>query len=111
MVKRIDMRYIYKCLILCSLFFFSVSVFSQVLITEDFDEGTSFPSGWSSPTLPAFSITSSQSCSGNSARGPLNVNSVSPELVFMSQDATGSDIDITLDYKILENGSFDATDE
>lgn len=111
MVKRIDMRYIYKCLILCSLFFFSVSVFSQVLITEDFDGGTSFPSGWSSPTLPAFSITSSQSCSGNSARGPLNVNSVSPELVFMSQDATGSDIDITLDYKILENGSFDATDE
>lgn len=105
------MGYIYKYLIFCILFLCSISAFSQVIIHEDFDQGTSFPNGWSSPSLPSFVITASNSCEGNSVRGPLNQNSIAPEFGFSSQVATGSDIVVKFDYKILEEASGDATDE
>lgn len=78
-----------------------MSVISQVFVVEDFNAGTSFPDGWTSPTLPSFNITSTNACYGNSARGPLNQSSANPELVFMSQEASGNDINISFEYKIL----------
>lgn len=100
------MKYFYKYLTLCILVFFGATGYGQVLITEDFDAGTSFPQGWMSPTLPAFTITSSQACSGNSARGPLNPNSIVPELAYMNEEgATGEDIIVSFDYKILQNAT------
>src|SRR5690625_4987478 len=57
-----------------------------------------------SPTLPAFTITSSQACDGNSVRGPLSSNSIAPELAYMNEEeATGEDIIVSFDYKILQN--------
>lgn len=97
------MKYFYKYLTLCIIIFFGATGYAQVLINEDFDAGTSFPQGWMSPTLPAFTITSSNSCDGNSVRGPLNTNSIAPELAYMSQIATGEDIEVSFDYKILQN--------
>src|SRR5690625_4708896 len=98
------MKYFYKYLTLCILVFFGATGYGQVLITEDFDAGTSFPQGWMSPTLPAFTVTSSNSCSGNSVRGPLNSNSLAPELAYMNEEeATGEDIIVSFDYKILQN--------
>lgn len=93
------------------LFLLSVTGYAQVLISEDFDSSNGFPSGWSSPTLPAFTITPSNSCDGNSARGPLSTNSIAPELVYMSQVATGDDIIVSFDYKILQASNNNATDE
>src|SRR5690554_984591 len=97
------MKYFYKYLTLCIIVFFGATGYAQVLINEDFNAGTSFPQGWLSPTLPAFTITSSNACDGNSARGPLSQNSIAPELAYISQIATGEDIVISFDYKILEN--------
>src|SRR5690554_5832249 len=97
------MKYFYKYLTLCIIVFFGATGYAQVLINEDFNAGTSFPQGWLSPTLPAFTITSSNACDGNSARGPLSQNSIAPELAYISQIATGEDIEISFDYKILEN--------
>src|SRR5690554_76915 len=105
------MKNIYKYLICSMLFLLSVTGYAQVLISEDFDSSNGFPSGWSSPTLPAFTITPSNSCDGNSARGPLSTNSIAPELVYMSQVATGDDIIVSFDYKILQASNNNATDE
>lgn len=96
------MRKLYKYLILSVLLFAGFEGYSQVLILEDFNDGTAFPEGWSSPTLPAFVISSATACDGNSARGPLNSTSTAPELVFMSDLATGEDIIVSFDYKILQ---------
>src|SRR5690625_7935593 len=98
------MKYFYKYLTLCILVFFGATGYGQVLITEDFDAGTSFPQGWMSPTLPAFTVTSSNSCSGHSVRGPLIYNSLAPEVAYVCEgDATGGDIIVFFDYKILQN--------
>lgn len=105
------MKNIYKYLICCMLFLFSITGYAQVLISDDFDSSNSFPAGWSSPTLPAFIVTSSNSCDGNSVRGPLNTNSVGPQLVYMSQVATGDDIIVSFDYKILQESNSNPTDE
>lgn len=105
------MKNIYKYLICSILLLFSMTGYAQVLITEDFDSSNGFPAGWSSPTLPAFIVTSSNSCDGNSVRGPLNTNSVGPELVYMSQVATGDDIIVSFDYKILQESNSNPTDE
>src|SRR5690625_2474882 len=95
------MKHIYRYLLLSLIFFHSMSVISQVFVVEDFNAGTSFPDGCTSPTLPSFNITSTNACYGNSARGPLNQSSTNPELVFMSQEASGNDINISFEYKIL----------
>src|SRR5690625_3283135 len=95
------MKRIFKFLLFSIVVLFSASMFSQVLIIEDFDSSLSFPDGWSSPTLPDFIVTSNNACQINSVRGPLNTNSTNPELVYMSQNATGEAIEISFDYKIL----------
>src|SRR5690625_642534 len=106
------MKNIYKYLMFALILISSSTIsFSQVLIHEDF-ESTDLPDGWQSPTLPPFATTASEACDGRSVRGALNSSSTNPELIYMSQEATGDDIIVSFDYKLLENTSTTtATDE
>ncbi|WP_299255104.1 fibronectin type III domain-containing protein [uncultured Lacinutrix sp.] len=87
-----------KKITLLYLLMFSASLtFAQVIISENFDNGT--PAGWTD----SFSNTGTQSCSGNSERdniysgGPTG-NMTSPNQVGLSN---GTDLNISYDYKVV----------
>ncbi len=52
------------------LFFMTITTFSQIVISENFNVSTSLPSGW---TQSRFSGTTVQSCEGNSFRTNLRI--------------------------------------
>src|SRR5699024_8030215 len=96
------MNNLYKFLIICLLLLTGTTGFSQVLVMEDFNSG-SYNQGWSSPTLPGFVVTQNNACDGFAVQGPLSVNSTAPKLVYFdTQSATGTDVIVSFDYKILE---------
>lgn len=86
-------------LLLC---LFSLNVFSQISISENFNSSTSLPSGW---TSNRYSGTANQACEGNSFRCSLYSGTTSTSGWLSSPNLTaisnGQDVVITFNYKVV----------
>ena len=90
-------------LIIC---LFTISIYSQISISENFNSSTSLPVGW---TANRYSGTTTQSCSGNSFRSSLYAGATtssgwlsSPNYMAISN---GQNVVVTFDYKIVNFSS------
>lgn len=90
-------------LIIC---LFTVSIYSQISISENFNSSTSLPTGW---TANRYSGTTTQSCGGNSFRSSLYAGATtssgwlsSPNYMAISN---GQNVVVTFDYKIVNFSS------
>lgn len=99
------MKKIYSCL---SIFLITIAFSTanaQVLVVEDFENGaatTDFP-GWTSPTLPGFNPNTDNPCEGaQSLRVNIHSGNIGDDLIFLSTIATGSDIDVSFEIKIVD---------
>ena len=90
-------------LIIC---LFTISIYSQISISENFNSSTSLPAGW---TANRYSGTTTQSCGGNSFRSSLYAGAAtssgwlsSPNYMAVSN---GQNVVVTFDYKIVNFSS------
>lgn len=89
-------------LLLCCFSFHTIN--AQVLVYENFEDGagqTDF-TGWNFG-LPPFVVTSDNACEGSQS---IRVNSDgggTNNLIYLSQVATGEDIEISFQYKVVDN--------
>ncbi|MCG2612039.1 T9SS type A sorting domain-containing protein [Flavobacterium sp. SM15] len=83
--------------------------FGQVVLTQNFDGGTSMPAGWTE--TGGKTISASESCAGNSIRGNLYGFSTTGTLTSPNQVAVSNATDMTVsfDYKIENWNSTTAT--
>src|SRR5690554_6299142 len=103
------MKNLYSFLCLAVLLLFSVTVSAQVLIPENF-EGATFPAGWTQASSPAVTITNVTPCEGTqSARIPVSTGNPQANMRSAIQTATGNDIEVSFEYKIINQTGGGAT--
>lgn len=103
------MKNLYSFLRLAVLFLFSATVSAQVLIPENF-EGETFPAGWTQASSPAVSITTVSPCEGSrSALMPISSSNTQARLRSAIQTTTGSAIEVSFEYKIINQTGGGAT--
>ena len=97
--------YIFLGIVLC--FLVIDTGYSQVLLKEDFEEGD-LPTGWNSV---GFIPTTTNACDGWSLRRHFQSSGgTSGNLESPSQTSEGADIEISFEYKIIDESTGDATE-
>ncbi len=107
------MKKLYNSLCMAILFLVSLATSAQVLIPENFENTTTqnpVPPGWSFVSSPAVESTTANPCEGNrSVRMLINSNNTNPTLRSVDQVATGDDIKVSFQYKIIDQSGGGAT--
>jgi len=87
------------------------SVNAQISIQQNFNSSSSLPAGWTTSASDGFSITSTSSCNGNSARDFLYGADSGGFLASPNQNAAsnGAGADISFDYKVINFSGGGAT--
>lgn len=101
------MKKLYSFLGLLILIFTLNTAQAQVLIVEGFEESPQLSdyTGWNT-ALPPFSIVNSNPCEGlQSLRANGHSGATAIELSYLSQIATGLDIEVSFEYKLIDVGS------
>ncbi|MBT0607270.1 Ig-like domain-containing protein [Aequorivita echinoideorum] len=107
------MKKLYSYLSMGIMFLLSATLSAQVLLPENF-EGTGamqpVPPGWVFISSTAFESTNVTPCEGNrSVRVAISSTNANPSLRSAIQTATGDDIEISFDYKLINNPGGGAT--